>query len=97
MKYVKVENQLVKVSVVGVFEVNKAFEIKNEVFTVIMERNCSQVEVDFKSCTYMDSSAINELIKLRQKVRAENFWVINPSEKIYKTLKAHRLTDWIKS
>lgn len=96
MRFVTIDGPIAKIAVEGSFDVCMAYAMRDEVKNASM-KGCTQIEVDLKLSTYIDSATINEFIKLRRKVKPENFWVINPNETLYKILKANRLTDWIKT
>lgn len=96
MRYVQIDGTVARIQVEGQFEICIAYMMRDEVNVALMNK-CSQIEVDLSKSTYIDSATVNELIKLRRKVKPENFWVVNPNETLYKFLKANRLTDWIKT
>lgn len=94
MKYVTIEGATAIISVDGRFDLCNTVNVQSQLQTAY-SYGCTQVMVDFKNTTYIDSSAIRDLTKTRRHVRPENFAARNAEGMVLAALKTANLDSWL--
>ena len=95
MKHVEINGDTATIHVAGRFDLLRTMEVMQEVSMAFSSNGCTKVSVDFADTTYIDSSAIRDLIKLYRKVKSDNFVVRNATGEVYSALYAGKLdTLW---
>lgn len=95
MRYVLISGSTATIAVEGRFDLCKTVEVQVEL-TQAYQQGCTKVCVDFSQTTYIDSSAIRDLVKTRRKVTPENFSGVHAGGVVLAALKAAKLDSWLK-
>ena len=96
MKYVSIDTATAIVSVDGRFDLCRTVEVQAEL-TSAYRHGCTKILVNFTRTTYIDSSAIRDLVKTRRRVHPENFSARNASNLVLAALKTAKLDIWLKN
>ena len=72
MRYVKINGGTAVIKVEGRYDLCNTLEVMAELNTAFLS-GCTKVRVDFTQTTEMDSAAMKDLQKIRNRVRVENF------------------------
>lgn len=95
MKYVTIQGTSAIIKVTGRYDLINTRDVVAEVETAINNKGCSSIVVDFEKTTYMDSSVIRDLTKLRRKIKPENFSAKNAKDVVLEMLKRSKLDNWL--
>lgn len=97
MKYVSIQGTTATIKVVGRYDLINTREVVAEAEVAINNKGCSSIVVDFDETKYLDSSVIRDLIKLRRKVKSENFSAKNAKGIVLEMLQKSKLDNWLQS
>ena len=95
MKYVSIKGTSAIINVPGRYDLCNTREVVAETEVAINNKGCNSIIVDFEGTTYLDSSVIRDLVKLRRKIKAENFGAKNASGIVLEMLKRAKLENWL--
>lgn len=95
MKYVTIQGTTAIIKVTGRYDLINTREVVAEVEVAINNKGCNSITVDFENTTYLDSSVIRDLTKLRRKVKPENFTAKNAKDIVLEMLKRSKLDNWL--
>ena len=95
MKYVRIDGATAIVAVEGRYDLLKTQLVNNELDTAF-QNGCTKVMVDFDKTTYIDSAVERDLVRVRRKVRPENFWGCNAKGDVLAALRAAKFDTWLK-
>lgn len=96
MKYVQIDGATAVVAVDGRYDLLKTQLVMNELDTAF-QNGCTKVIVDFGKTTYIDSAVERDLVRVRRKVKAENFSARNAEGDVLAALKAAKFDTWLKN
>lgn len=95
MKYVQIDGATAIVSVDGRYDLLKTQLVMNDLDTAF-QNGCTKVVVDFGKTTYIDSAVERDLVRVRRKVKPENFSARNAEGDVLAALKAAKFDTWLK-
>lgn len=93
--YVQINNSIAYIQVKGEIINTTIKQIKTELDTAY-QNGITQVCFDLLKTTDIESAGITGMYQIRNKVGADNFFVINPNQEITETLYAAALDNWIR-
>ena len=97
MNFVKIDGAIAVIAVKGKYDLLKVLEVEQQL-TDAMNSGCIKVLVDFDDTTYIDSSVIRALIKIRRRIKHENFAYRNAKGDVLTALQIAKLdTLWNKA
>lgn len=94
MKYVLIEGSTAIINVEGRYDLCRTVEVQSELMSAY-QQGCTKVTVDFSKTTYIDSSAVRDLVKTRRRVQPENFSAKNAVNVVLAALKSAKLDSWL--
>lgn len=95
MKFVQINDDTATISVEGSFRLVQVLSVSAEL-TEAYNKGISKVIADFSKTSYIDSSAVTELIKALRKVGPDNFSILNANAKVAAVLRGANLMQWVK-
>ncbi len=86
MRYVKINGSTAVVKVEGRYDLCNTLEVMSELQTANY-RGCTKVRVDLTNTMEIDSAAVKDLQKIKNRVRAENFEAYGATGEVREKLK----------
>ena len=85
MKYVSIQGDTATIRVSGSFDFMVAGEVSPEISTALSS-GCTKFVVDLSETTFIDSSTIRELNRVRHRIGKDNFRAFGATGEVYITL-----------
>ena len=94
MKYVTIENDTLMIAVKKHYKFSITKEVDSEIRTAY-QNGCTKAVVDFQDTWTLDSSALRQLVGVRNHVHPENFSARNARGPVLQVLRSNNFDSWL--